>query len=380
MSATPPAADEAIAPLAPALVWAGWSGSSRRFAVLSGTASGEVLRPTRLVPVMERRMFLGAVAGLLAALGAPLAPEAQQPGKVYRLGTLNLGVPPAPDIYDARRDVVAVLQDLGYVEGRNLEVERRYADGRADRLPALAAELVQCPVDVIVASGSDAVRAAQTATKAIPIVILIAGQDPVELGLTPSLARPGGNITGVVLGSVLAGKRLELLKETVPRATRIAMLATGDAAIRVQVREAEQAAALLGVRLIVVEAKGHDYERAFTTMRSERADALFVGASPTLHADRRRIIGPAARYRLPAIYQWEEHVEEGGFMSYGPSGRWAIRRVATYVDRVLKGANPAEMPIEQAPAVTLAFNLKTAKALGLTIPPSILQRADQVIE
>jgi putative ABC transport system substrate-binding protein len=326
---------------------------------------------------MERRTFLGSlVSGLLAA---PLGAEAQQAGKVYRLGTLNLGTPPASGTYDVRRDVVVVLQDLGYVEGRNLEVERRYADGRVDRLPALADELVRRRVDVIVASGSAAVRAAQAGTKTIPIVILIAGQDPVELGLAPSLARPGGNITGVVLGSVLAGKRLELLKEAVPRATRLAMLATGDAAFRVQVKEAERAAALLGVRLVVVEAKGHDYERAFTMMRNERADALFVGASPTLHADRSRIIELAARYRLPAIYQWVEHVEEGGFMSYGPSGRWSILRVATYVDRVLKGANPAEMPIEQA-TVALAFNLKTAKALGLTIPPSLLQRADQVIE
>jgi putative ABC transport system substrate-binding protein len=317
---------------------------------------------------------------LLALLGAPLAAEAQPVGKVYRLGTLNLGVPPLPDTYDARRDFVVVLQDLGYVEGRNLEVERRYAEGRVERLPALAAELVQRHVNVIVAGGSAAVRAAQSATKAIPIVFIIAGQDPVELGLTPSLARPGGNVTGVVLGSVLAGKRLELLKEAVPRATRIAMLATGDAAFRIQVKEAEQAAALLGVRLVVVEAKGRDYERAFTTMRGERADALFVGASPTLHADRGRIIELAARYRLPAIYQWAEHVEEGGFMAYGASGRWATQRAATYVDRLFKGANPAEMPVEQATVVTLAFNLKTAKALGLTIPPSLLQRADQVIE
>jgi putative ABC transport system substrate-binding protein len=211
-------------------------------------------------------------------------------------------------------------------------------------------------------------------------VINIAGQDTVELGLTPSLARPGGNVTGVVLGSLLAGKRLELLKQAVPRATRIAMLATGDAAFRVQVTEAEQAAARLGVRLLVVEVKGRDYERAFTTMRGERAEAVFVGASPTLHGDRRRIIGLAARYRLPAIYQWAEHVEEGGLMAYGASGRGVTRLVATYVDRVFKGANPAEMPIEQVTTLTLAFNLKTAKALGLTIPPSLLQRADQVIE
>jgi putative ABC transport system substrate-binding protein len=325
---------------------------------------------------MDRREFL---VGLVLLAAPPLA-EGQPVGKVYRFGLLNLGAAPTSETYDARRDIVVVLQDLGYVEGRNLEVERRYAAGRVERLPALAAELVQRHVDIIVAGGSAAVRAAQAATKAIPIVFIIAGQDPVELGLTPSLARPGGNATGVVLGSVLAGKRLELLKEAVPRATRVAMLATGDEAFRIQLKEAERAAPLLGVRLVVVEAKGRDYERAFTTMRGERADALFVGASPTLHADRGRIIELAARYRLPAIYQWTEHVEEGGFMAYGASGRWATQRAATYVDRVFKGANPAEMPVEQATAVTLAFNLKTAKALGLTIPPSILLRADQVIE
>jgi len=325
---------------------------------------------------------LGLSVPLLAVLVvvAPLAVEAQPAGKVYRLGTLNLGTRPAAETYDARRDIVEVLREFGYVEGRNLEVERRYADGRAERLPALAAELVNRHVDVVVAAGSDAVRAAQQATRTIPIVIIIAGQDTVELGLTPSLARPGGNVTGVVLGSVLAGKRLELLEEAVPRATRIAMLATGDVAFRIQVEEATQAAALLGVRLVVVEAKGRDYEQAFTTMRRERADALFVGASPTLTADRRRIIELAALHRLPAIYQWPEHVEEGGLMAYGTSGRWAIQRLATYVDRVLKGANPAEIPIEQATTLTLALNLKTAKALGLIIPQSVLLRADQVIE
>ena len=328
---------------------------------------------------MDRRTFVSTLGGI-AFLAGPLAAEAQQAGKVYRLGTLSLGAPPTPAMYDSRRDLVAVLRDLGYVEGQNLKVERRRADGRVERLPALAAELVRHAPDVLYAGGSAAVRAAQEATKAIPIVILIAGQDTVELGLTLSLSRPGGNITGVVLGSVLAGKRLELLKEAVPHAKRIAMLATGDAAIRPQVKEAEQAAALLGVKLVVVEAKVRDYERAFATMRGERVEALFVGASPTLSADRNRIIDLAARYRLPAMYQWAEHIEEGGLMAYGASERWATRRVATYVDRVFKGANPAEMPIEQATTLTLAFNLKTAKALGLTIPPSLLLRADQVIE
>ncbi len=330
--------------------------------------------------MMDRRAFLGVLAALCSLPIVQPGIAGAQSGKVYRLGTLNLGARASAETYDARRDVVEALRELGDVEGRNLEVARRYADGRVERLPALAADLVRHNVDVIVAAGSAAVRAAQEATRTIPIVILIAGQDTVELGLTPSLARPGGNVTGVVLGSVLAAKRLELLKQAVPRATRIAMLITGEAAFRVQVTEAEHAAAILGVRLVVVEAKGRDYERAFTAMRAERAEALFVGPSPTLHGDRQRIIELAARYRLPAIYQWAEHVEEGGLMAYGASGRWATRRLATYVDRVLKGANPAEMPIEEATSLTLGFNLKTAKALGLTIPPSLLQRADQVIQ
>jgi putative ABC transport system substrate-binding protein len=299
---------------------------------------------------------------------------------VYRLGMLSPGAPTPSGMYDARRDLVEVLREVGYVEGQNLAVEQRYANGRVERLPALAAELVQRRVDVVVAFSPVAFRAAQEATKTIPIVILFAGSDPVELGLVLSLARPGGNVTGVVLGSMLAGKRLELLKEAVPRATRIAMLAAGESSGRDQVKEAEQAAALLGVRLVVVEAKGRDYQRAFATMRGERADALFVGASPILNADRGQIIELAARYRLPAIYQWTEHVEDGGLMAYGANLRRAIRRVATYVDRIFKGANPAELPVEQAPDLTLALNLKTATALGLTIPQSLLLRAAQVIE
>jgi putative ABC transport system substrate-binding protein len=327
------------------------------------------LRPT------ISRLVTGAVV-LLAALAA----GAQPPDRMYRLGTLSLGPPPPAATYDPRRDLVALLRELGYVKGQNLHVEQRYAGGRAERLPALAAELVQGNVDVIVAFGTDAVRAARNATKTIPIVILIAGPDPVATGLAPSLARPGGNITGIVLGALLADKRLELLKEAVPGAKTIAMLFTGESIGHAQVREARQTAALLGVRLVAVELEGRDYDKAFETMRRERAEALFVGASPRLNADRNRIIALAARYRLPAIYQFPEHVEEGGLMAYGMSGRWAYRRVAVYVDRVLKGANPAELPVEQTMTVTLALNLKTAKALGLAIPQSVLLRADQVIE
>jgi ABC-type uncharacterized transport system substrate-binding protein len=320
------------------------------------------------------------IALTLSLLVAPLAAEAQQGGKVYRIGILSPAAPEPAGMYDSRRSLTEVLRERGYVEGRNLVVERRYADGRVERLPALAAELVQHRVDVVVTMSPVAFRAARDATKTIPIVFLLAGSDPVELGFVPSLARPGGNSTGVVLGSMLADKRLELLKETIPRATRIAMLVAGPSSGQAQVMEAEQAARHLGVKLVVVEAPGRDYERAFATMKGEHADALFVGASPVLNADRAQLIALAARYRLPAIYQWAEHVEEGGLMAYGASNRWAIGRVATYVDRILKGANPAELPVEQATVLTLALNLKTAKALGLTIPPTVLARADEVIQ
>ena len=310
----------------------------------------------------------------------PGAGENQPAGRIYQLGTLNVGPPPSAATYDARRDLVEVLRELGYVEGRNLKVERRNAGGRAERLPGLAAELVQRGVDVIVAGGSAAVRAARDATKTIPIVMLIAGPDPVDLGLVTSLARTGGNLTGVVLGSHLAEKRVELLKEAIPGATTIAMLFTGEGAGQAQVQEAKQAAARLRIKLVVVEVEGRDYEKAFAAVRGKRADALFVGASPRLHADRNRIIELAARYRLPAIYQFPEHAEEGGLIAYGMSGRWATKRVAVYVDRIFKGTSPADLPVEQATTLTLALNLRTAKSLGLSIPQSLLLRADQVIE
>ena len=235
-------------------------------------------------------------------------------------------------------------------------------------------------VDVIVAFSSAVVRAASGATKTIPIVFLNAGSDPVDMGLTTSLARTGGNMTGIVLGALLAGKRLELLKEAVPGATTIAMLFDKQGSFAEQLQEAREAAPRLGVRLVVVELEGYDYEKAFATIRRERAKALLVAASPRLHNARKRIIELAARERLPAMYQFPEHVEDGGLMGYGMSGRWALQRVALYVDRVLKGTKPADLPIEQSPTLTLAVNVRTAKALGITIPQTVLLRAEQVIE
>ena len=326
---------------------------------------------------MDRRTVLLGAVGLLAS---PRAVDAQASGKVYRVGLLSPAGPPPAATYDSRSDIVEVLREFGYVEGRNLTVERRYADGRVERLGTLAAELVQQPVDVIVGFSPVAGRAAQERTKTIPIVILFAGSDPVEMGMVSNLARPGGNVTGVVLGSVLADKRLELLKEVVPGAKRIAMLVAGASLSGNQVTDAERAAARLDIRLVVVDAQDRDYERAFGTIQKQGADGLYVAPSPVLSSDRRRIIELAARHRLPTIYQWVEHMEDGGLMAYGASLRWATRRLAAYIDRILKGAKPADLPVEQATVLALALNLKTAKSLGLTFPPSVLARAEKIIE
>jgi putative ABC transport system substrate-binding protein len=234
-------------------------------------------------------------------------------------------------------------------------------------------------MDVIVAVGNEATQAAKDATKTIPIVML--GGSVVERGFVASLAQPGGNITGVAISeTTLAAKRLALLKEALPRATRIAVLATAEEYNQTQLREAAEAAASLGVTLVVVKVQDADYGRAFARMASDRAQALFVFSSPLLHRDRRRIIELAAKHRLPAIYQWREHAMEGGLMAYGSSLSGLSRRMAAYVDRILKGASPADLPVEQPTVYELAVNLKTARALGLTIPPSVLARANEVVE
>ena len=250
---------------------------------------------------MERRTFLGVVAGGL--LTAPLAAQAQQAGKVYRLGILSPTAPPAPsDRAVISLLVPAVLREMGYVEGQNLVVERRYADNQFARLPDLARQLVERRMDVILAVGNDAPGAARDVSTTIPIVML--GRDPVKLGYVASLARPGGNITGVVISETgLADKRLELLREAVPTATRIALLASGDIGIKGQVQEAERAAASLGLTLLVVDVRNRDYESAFAKIAADRANALFVPSSPILNVDRKQIIALAAKRRLPAIYQ-----------------------------------------------------------------------------
>ena len=325
-----------------------------------------------------RRAFLAVAFALLAA---PSAAQAQQPGKVYRVGILSPGGVPDPSVATAPNLVPRHLYEHGYVDGGNLVVQRRFADGKIDRLPALARELVRLPADVIVTAGAEATQAARDATATIPIVMVI-GSDPVARGWVASLPRPGGNMTGVttVAETVLAAKRLELIREAVPGAVRIAVLSVGGPGSSVQLKEAQKAAEAMRVKLVIVEVPDLDYDRAFATMRAERVDSLFVIMSPILTRDRKQIVDRAAKYRLPAIYEWREHVEVGGLMSYGGSIVDLSRRVAAYVDKILKGAKPGELPIEQPTKFELVINLKTAKALGLTIPPSLLLRADHVIE
>jgi ABC-type uncharacterized transport system substrate-binding protein len=327
---------------------------------------------------LSKRVFCVALSAMVFALGAPA--HAQQPKKVYRLGFLSPAVSPAPSLPTASNLVPKILAESGYVEGENLLIYRRFAEGKTDRLPKLAKELVDLNPDAIVAVSPTAIQPAKDATKTIPIVMGF-GKDPVRDGFVASLARPGGNITGVVVApeDVLAGKRLEILKETVPRARRVAVLATSEASSKLQIQEAQKVAPSLGVTLIVAELQNADYERAFANMEAERVNALFVLASPILNAERDRIIQLAAKHRLATMYEWPEHADAGGMMAYGSSLVGLTRRVAFYVDRIFKGTKPADLPVEQPKKFELVINLKTAKQIGFPIPPNVLARADRVV-
>jgi ABC-type uncharacterized transport system substrate-binding protein len=330
---------------------------------------------------VNRRAFLGTLASSL--LAAPLAAGAQQAAKVARIGFLSPNLAASPHRPEAFRQG---LRDLGYVEGRNLVIEYRDAEGKVERLPALAAELVALKVDVIVTGGSTiAALAAKQATRTLPIVFAAAG-DPVTSGLVTSLARPGGNVTGLSsLFPELVGKRLELLTQAVPGVSRVAVLrlpgALGERTAKDMLTGTEVAARALGVGLQVVEARGSDdFDRAFSDMTRARAGALTVLPSNMFLREHRRLVDLAAKNRLPAVYPSREFVDAGGLMSYGANFADLFRRAATYVDKILKGAKPADLPVEQPTKFELVINLKTAKALGLTIPPSLLQRADEVIQ
>jgi putative tryptophan/tyrosine transport system substrate-binding protein len=318
-------------------------------------------------------------------LAAPLAAEAQPATKEYRIGRLSAGPPIEPNASLAA--FRQGLRELGYVEGQNLVMEDRYAEGSAERLPDLAAELVRLQVDVIVAGGTGAIRAAQNATRTIPIV-MSGSYDPVQEGFVASLAHPGGNITGLsFLGVELPGKRLELLKETVPQSTRIAVMWNpvfpGYASRQVLLQNLTVAAQALGLHLHLVEVRSADeLDTAFAALPQARADALLVMEDSMVLSPRLggRLADLAATSRLPAMYSWREHVAVGGLMAYGPSLPDTSRRAATYVVKILKGAKPGDLPVEQPTKFELVINMKTAKALGLTIPQTLLQRADQVIQ
>jgi putative ABC transport system substrate-binding protein len=327
---------------------------------------------------MIRRALVYLIA--LAITSAPLPAEAQQAGRVPRIGFLSATSPSdRPALLDAFRQR---LRELGWVEGQNIVIDYRYAEGRVDRLPDFAAELVRLKVDLIVSFGTQGVTAAKNATGTIPIV-MIAVRDPVGTGLIASLARPGGNVTGVsgYAGLESVAKQLELLKETVPTVRRVAVLSNPTNAYhQLAMREVNVAARSLGVQLQLLEAPGpKEFDGAFAAMAKERAEALLVLSDVMLNSHQTRIADLAARSRLPAAYGVRESVEAGGLMSYGSSFLDLHRRSAAYVDKILKGARPADLPVEQPSTFELVINLKTAKALGLTIPQSLLQRADEII-
>ena len=331
--------------------------------------------------MMIRGVALIAVLALIL-LAAPLAAEAQQAAKVARIGYLAPNLAANPQFPEAFRQG---LRDLGYVESRNLVIEIRSAEGKFERLPALAAELLALKVDVIVAGGTPAALAAKQATTTLPIVFAAAG-DPVTSGLVTSLARPGGNVTGLsMLSPDLVGKCLEQLKQAVPGVSRVAVLwqpgAVPERTEKETLKAAEVAGRALGVQLQFVEARGpEDFDRAFSEITRARPGALTVLPSSMFISERRRLVDLAAKNRLPAVASVREFVDAGIFMAYGPNLPDLNRRAATYVDKILKGTKPGDLPVEQPTKFELVINMKTAKALGLTIPPSVLVRADQVFE
>jgi putative ABC transport system substrate-binding protein len=331
--------------------------------------------------VTTRRVFLGTLAG--GFLAAPLAASAQPAGKVYRIGYLSTSS--GSNTYVRPLEALRQgLRELGWVEGKNIVIEYRYAEGRIDRLPGLAEELVRLKVDIIVASPTSSALAAKDASRTIPIVGLGLAE-PVAVGLVASLARPGGNVTGVTysVDANIYGKQLELLKEVVPKVRRVAVLSNpiGSPATPLFITNIKAAARSLGLQLQFHEARGPgEFDAAFVAMAKERAVALLVFGDPMFLLNRGRLADLALKNRLPSMSTQWQWVGAGGLMSYGPSLPELWRRGATYVDKILKGAKPADLPVEQPTKFELVINLKTAKTLGLTIPPSLLQRADEVIQ
>ena len=306
---------------------------------------------------------------------------AQQPTKVSRIGYL---VSRDPATESTRSEAIRrALRELGYIEGQNIVIEYRYAEGKRDWAPKLAAELVHLNVDIIVAAGGTAwVRAAKNATNTIPIVMVGTGSDPVEEGLVKSLARPGGNVTGITnLTTELGAKRLELLKEAVPKIARVAVLYNPvTPGIVLELKDVQATARALGVTSQPLEVQPADgFDTVFAAMGKQRSDGLLVLSGPLMGANQKRIGAFALKSRLPSVYPNRESVDAGGLMYYGADVTDSYRRVATYVDRIVKGAKPADLPVEQPTKFELIINLKTAKQIGLTIPPHVLARADRVI-
>jgi putative ABC transport system substrate-binding protein len=328
-------------------------------------------------------MFKKIVLCLLLSVVLLTVAEAQQPGKIFRIGYLSPGNRTSES---ARSEAIRqALRELGYIEGQNIAFEYRYAEGKQDRYPELAAGLVRLKVDIIVAAGGGRViLAAKNATKTIPIVMLGAVVDPVKFGLIESLARPGGNVTGLaILTGELGGKRLELLQEAVPQLARVAVLY--EPAVPSSVLDVKEVlpAAARGLKLTIQPwevRSAEDFDKIFAGINEQRPDALYLAPSTLILINLKRIASFALRSRLPSVYQSREFVDAGGLMSYSADLTDSYRRVADYVDKLLKGAKPADLPVEQPTKFELVINLKTARQIGLTIPPHVLARADKVIK
>jgi len=341
------------------------------------SAWGKEQRANHGTKFMRRKFFVLTLSAMLLAL-CSLA-HAQQPTKIPRIGLLTATSLSA--VADRTEAFRRGLRDLGYVEGKNIFIEYRWAEGKTERLHDLAAELIRLKVDVIVTSGASVTRAAKEATATIPIVMGF-DNDPVENGFIASLARPGGNITGLsTLAPELSGKQLELLKEIIPKLSRVAVFGNTTLPGNAQsLREAELGAGAFGVQLQYVDVLDtKDIETAFRAASKRRADALLALPSPVFVLQRTQIVDLAVKNRLPAIYDRREFVDDGGLISYGTNFADLSRRAAMYVDKILKGAKPADLPVEQPRKFELVINLKAAKQIGLTIPPNVLARADKVI-
>jgi putative ABC transport system substrate-binding protein len=332
-----------------------------------------------------KKAAVPSILVVVVLLAVAVIVEAQQPKKVPRIGYLA-SADPARDSTRAE-GIRLALRELGYIEEQNIAIEYRYAEGKIDRFPELAAELVRLKVDIIVvAGGNRLVLAAKNATNTIPIVMTGGGTNPVEAGLVEGLARPGGNVTGVTnLGGELGGKRLELLKEAVPKLARVAVLyepAAAPASVNDVKEVLPVAARALGLNIRSWEVRAaDDFDRVFAAMGKQRPDGLYVtGGGALMNANQKRIVGFALKSRLPSVYTRRQDVDAGGLMSYGADLADSYRRVAYYVDKILKGAKPADLPVEQPTKFELVINLKTAKQIGLTIPPNLLARADKVIK